>query len=175
MEAFRAEIDKRRGLMAPGQDPVRGDLGETLPAWRGRQTRIRSCSHPSQRSSPQRESFSSPPSMTSNPRLEANLCYSAAWLQPGRPGADPRPSAKTTVHGNAAVIIMSGVATGAFDADALLVCGNPLKPSAPSAATPPDERRRLQRTAPKPQDAARCNSSPAPTALPRAPPRRPPS
>jgi len=33
-EAFRAEIDEHRGLMAPGQDPVRGDLGETLPAWR---------------------------------------------------------------------------------------------------------------------------------------------
>jgi len=33
-EAFRAEIDNRPGLMAPGQDPVRGDLGETLPAWR---------------------------------------------------------------------------------------------------------------------------------------------
>jgi hypothetical protein len=33
-EAFRAEIDKRPGLMEPGQDPVRGDLGETLPAWR---------------------------------------------------------------------------------------------------------------------------------------------
>jgi hypothetical protein len=32
-EAFRAEIDKRLGLMAPGQDPVRGDLGETLPTW----------------------------------------------------------------------------------------------------------------------------------------------
>ena len=33
-EAFRAEIDERPGLIAPGQDPVRGDLGETLPAWR---------------------------------------------------------------------------------------------------------------------------------------------
>jgi AAA domain/TrwC relaxase len=33
-EAFRAKIDERPGLMAPGQDPVRGDLGETLPAWR---------------------------------------------------------------------------------------------------------------------------------------------
>jgi hypothetical protein len=33
-EAFRAEIDKRPGLMEPGQDLVRGDLGETLPAWR---------------------------------------------------------------------------------------------------------------------------------------------
>ncbi|HEU5392798.1 MAG TPA: MobF family relaxase [Streptosporangiaceae bacterium] len=33
-EAFRAEIDKRLGLMAPGQDPVRGDLGETLSVWR---------------------------------------------------------------------------------------------------------------------------------------------
>ena len=33
-EAFRAEIDQRPGLMAPGQDSVRGDLGETLPAWR---------------------------------------------------------------------------------------------------------------------------------------------
>jgi conjugative relaxase-like TrwC/TraI family protein len=33
-KAFRAEIDKRPDLMAPGQDPIRGDLGETLPAWR---------------------------------------------------------------------------------------------------------------------------------------------
>jgi hypothetical protein len=33
-EAFRAKIDERPGLMTPGQDPVRGDLGETLPAWR---------------------------------------------------------------------------------------------------------------------------------------------
>jgi hypothetical protein len=33
-EAFRTEIDKRPGLVAPGQDPVRGDLGETLPVWR---------------------------------------------------------------------------------------------------------------------------------------------
>ena len=33
-EAFRTEIDERPGLIAPGQDPVRGDLGETLPAWR---------------------------------------------------------------------------------------------------------------------------------------------
>ena len=33
-EAFRTEIDERPGLIAPGQDSVRGDLGETLPAWR---------------------------------------------------------------------------------------------------------------------------------------------
>ena len=33
-EAFRTEIDERPGLIAPGQDPVRGDLGETMPAWR---------------------------------------------------------------------------------------------------------------------------------------------
>ena len=33
--------------------------------------------------------------------------------------------------------------------------------------------RGLTEQAPKPQDAERCNSSPAPTALPRAPPRRP--
>ena len=33
-EAFRTEIDERAGLIALGQDPVRGDLGEILPAWR---------------------------------------------------------------------------------------------------------------------------------------------
>jgi len=33
-EAFRTEIDERPGPMEPGQDPVRGDLAETSPAWR---------------------------------------------------------------------------------------------------------------------------------------------
>ena len=33
-QAFRAEIDERPRLMRPGQDPVWGDLGEALPAWR---------------------------------------------------------------------------------------------------------------------------------------------
>jgi hypothetical protein len=33
-ETFRAEIDERPGLMAPGQDSIQGNLGTTLPAWR---------------------------------------------------------------------------------------------------------------------------------------------
>jgi len=52
-EAFRARSTNARGLIAPGQDPVRGDLGETLPTWRasGRDAILQP---PSQRSSPQR-------------------------------------------------------------------------------------------------------------------------
>jgi hypothetical protein len=46
---------------------------------------------------------------------------------------------------------------------------------APSAAAQPDETVASQNSAPKSQDAARCKSSPAPTAPPRPPARRPPS
>ena len=33
-QAFRAEMDERPGLIAPGEDLDWGGLGETLPAWR---------------------------------------------------------------------------------------------------------------------------------------------
>ena len=32
-QAFRDEMDERQRLTVPGEDPVRGDLGEAFPAW----------------------------------------------------------------------------------------------------------------------------------------------
>jgi hypothetical protein len=68
--AFLARMDERRRLRVPGKDLNWADHGEAFPIWRtlGRDAILQP---PKPQITPQRRSSSSPPSMASNRKLEA--------------------------------------------------------------------------------------------------------